>query len=347
MLRNDLIQPVRFPAEWEPQSGIMLALPSEKTDWAPLLASVLGVYAEIIAAVTRFEKVLLLCDNYNTGGNFLVDSGLADRDVILAEVPFNDTWTRDYGPLTVLKDGKPVLLDFMFNGWGLKFAADMDNLVTAVLAEKEIFNIMQIENGGIVLEGGSIESDGDGTVLVTSRCLLSPNRNPSLSKEQIGDHLMKKFGASRVLWLNSGELDGDDTDAHIDTLARLAPDNTILYMSAAEHDSHHNALKEMENELVRLVTADGARYKLQALPLPPACYDAEGYRLPATYANYLVINGAVLVPVYGDDATDTAALKIIGSVFTGREIIPINCRPLIEQHGSLHCVTMQFPEGVL
>jgi len=326
----------------------MLSLPSKNMDWAPLLGRVHETYAQIVAAIARFEKVLLLCDELPSGRAFLRKYSLTSANIRLVSVPLNDTWTRDYGPLTVVTQGHPLLLDFMFNGWGLKFAADRDNLVSARLYQKKLFNRnVNYAKAPLVFEGGSIESDGAGTLLVTSRCLLSPNRNPSLTKRQIETTLLETLGAQHVLWLDNGELAGDDTDAHIDTLARLCLGDTIAYMSAPVTDTHYIPLKRMEGELKRFRNREGKPYTLVKLPLPKARFDEEGNRLPATYANYLVINGAVLVPVYDDRKNDAAALRIIGEIFKDREIIGIDCRSLIEQHGSLHCVTMQFPEGVL
>lgn len=339
---------LRFPAEWERQSGVMLALPSADTDWAPLLERAHETYANIIKHISRFEKVLLLCQNLPQGKDFLRRYDISAKKIKIVKVPYNDTWTRDYGPLTVFRDKRPVLLDFMFNGWGLKFAADLDNGVTKTIYKYSVFkNGVDLCNGPLVFEGGSVESDGKGTLLVTGKCLLSANRNPSLSKDDIERILIHVFGAKRVLWLTSGELEGDDTDAHIDTLARFAPSDSIVYMSAPLSDRHYASLKKMEGDLKKFRTGEGKPYNLVPLPLPTACFDSEGKRLPATYANYLVINGAVLVPVYNDIKNDAIALKRIADVFSDREVIPVNCRSLIEQHGSLHCVTMQFPEGVL
>ena len=200
---------------------------------------------------------------------------------------------------------------------------------------------------GLVLEGGSTESDGRGTILTTAECLLNPNRSPHLTQEEIEATLGASLGADRFLWLEHGFLAGDDTDSHVDTLARLCPDDTIVYVRCDDPgDEHHPALAAMEAELRGFRTREGKPYRLVPLPWPRPQTDSEGHRLPATYANFLVINGAVLVPTYGD-RSDAAALAAVGSAFPGREAIGIDCRPLILQHGSLHCVTMQLPKGVL
>jgi agmatine deiminase len=198
------------------------------------------------------------------------------------------------------------------------------------------------------MEGGSIESDGLGTILTTSECLLSPNRNPQLDKSEVEQAMASMLGARRVLWLNHGWLAGDDTDSHIDTLARICPDNIIVYQACNNPlDEHYQELKLMEEELKSFRAPDGAPYRLLPLPWPKARFDDQARRLPASYANFLVINGAVLAPTYGDPENDDKALACIGLAFPGREVIGVNCLPLIEQHGSLHCVTMQLPAGVL
>jgi agmatine deiminase len=267
--------------------------------------------------------------------------------VAIYAIPSNDTWSRDFGPLTVLEDGVPVLLDFGFNGWGLKFAAGQDNQITARLQAAGAFGARERRVPGLILEGGSIESDGAGTLLTTAECLLGPNRNPQLSRQGVEAELRRWLGAERILWLENGYLAGDDTDSHIDTLARLCPNDTIAYVACDdERDEHYEALRRMEAELRAFRNRDGRPYRLLPLPWPTAKYDADGERLPATYANFLVINDAVLVPTY-QDSGDAAALAAVGQAFPDRAIIGIDCLPLILQHGSLHCVTMQLPRGVL
>ncbi|MBN2162237.1 MAG: agmatine deiminase family protein [Pontiellaceae bacterium] len=313
----------RWPAEWEPQDAVLLAWPHENTDWNYVLPEARKTFSEIIAAIERFQKVILVGPK-------------------TFDVPCNDTWARDFGPITIEQNGQPILLDFTFNGWGGKFAAQHDNRITHNLQRLGAFGSTPVRTIDLVLEGGSIESDGEGTLLTTAECLLNPNRNPHLSREEIEQQLKDELGVHTILWLHHGALAGDDTDAHIDTLARLCPDRTIIYVACDDPDDEHYAgLKAMEAELQAF---DG--YRLLPLPWPKAKCDADGERLPATYANYLVINGAVLVPTYHDDA-DQAALNVVQKAFPDREIIGIDCRTLILQHGSLHCVTMQLPKGVL
>ncbi len=335
----------RLPAEWETQSAVQFTFPHAQSDWAALLAEVIPCFVRLIETVTNYEKAIVVCDEVARVAPLL--RGAVAQNLELVALPSNDTWARDHAAITVLEDDEPILLDFMFNGWGLKFAADQDNLLTQRLFDKKIFKTETLLRGGIVLEGGGIESDGCGTLLTTAECLLSPNRNPHLSKEAIEVQLKNSFGVERILWLHHGYLAGDDTDSHIDTLARFCDEQTIAYVQCNDpEDEHFAALQQMEAELKTFRTLAGAPYRLIALPMPDACFDAEGQRLPATYANFLIINEAVLVPTY-QVPQDSEALEILAKVFPERKIIGLDCRVLIEQHGSLHCVTMQFPKGVV
>ncbi len=338
----------RLPAEWEPQGAVLLAWPHAATDWAPVLDEVEPVFAALAAAVSRRALALIVAPDPDAVRPRLAAAG-ADLDrVRIVQLETNDTWARDFGPLTVLNPrGRPLLLDFGFNGWGLKFAADLDNQVTRRLHAAGGFGRTPLRSPHLVLEGGSVESDGRGTLLTTAACLLNANRNPGLTRTQIERKLLALFGANRLLWLEQGHLEGDDTDAHIDTLARLAPEDTIVYVACADSaDSHYAALQAMESELRAFRTAAGRPYRLLPLPWPKAKFDAAGNRLPATYANFLVLNGAVLAPTYRDVA-DAAALAVIGNAFPGHEILALDCLPLILQHGSLHCVTMQLPAAAI
>ncbi|TVP89327.1 MAG: agmatine deiminase family protein [Thioalkalivibrio sp.] len=339
----------RLPAEWEPQSGVQITWPHTGTDWGPRLDTVEPVFAGIGAAITRHECLLVVCqgpDHRSHVLDQLARSGAAMERVRIGTAPADDTWARDHGPITVIRDGQPLLLDFVFNGWGGKFPSDQDNRLTRQLATQGHFGRVPLEPVDMVLEGGSIESDGAGTLLTTSRCLLTPTRNPGLSRATIEQHLHSDLGARRVLWLEHGHLEGDDTDSHIDTLARFCDPATIAHVTCEDPgDPHYAELALMVEELGRLQTAQGEPYALVPLPLPAAIF-ADGQRLPATYANFLVINDAVLVPVYGDPA-DAVALERLGAAFPGRTVTGIDCRELIRQGGSLHCLTMQFPRGVL
>ncbi len=336
---------IRLPAEWEPQSAVQFTFPHEDSDWKDYLPEVIPCFVECIMAVARFQKVLVVCRTVEEVRSHL--QHIPKDRLILVEAPSNDTWARDHGGITIFDDGKPVLLDFIFNGWGLKFAADRDNLITGNLFQQGIFKVNKLQHGGMVLEGGGIESDGEDTLLTTASCMLSPNRNPHWDKSEIEERLKVLFGLDRVLWLHHGYLAGDDTDAHIDTLARFCDPETIAYVQCTdETDEHFSALRQMEAELQTFRTSDGKPYRLVPLPMASACYDEEGHRLPATYANFLIINGAVLLPIY-EVPEDDLAIAQLKTCFPMHEIVPINCRPLIEQHGSLHCISMQYPEGVV
>ncbi len=337
----------RLPAEWEEQDAVLLAWPHDKTDWRDSLYSVEPVFVEIAREISRRELVVIVAPDPDAVAAKLQRGGAVMEQIRLLAIETNDTWSRDFGPLTVFLDEKPLLLDFGYNGWGLKFRADLDNCVTRKLHEGGAFGGTPLQRVGIILEGGSIESDGQGTILTTAECLLQANRNPHLGREEIETTLAEQFGATTLLWLEHGFLAGDDTDSHIDTLARLCPEDVILHVACDDPaDEHYEALALMLQELRAFRTKEGKPYRLIPLPWPQAVYDEEGGRLPATYANYLVINNGVLVPTYRDKG-DKAALEIIKSVFPHHEIIGIDSLPLILQHGSLHCVTMQLPKGVL
>lgn len=338
-----------LPPEWTPQSGVLLTWPHAGSDWAPILDQVEPVFIAIATAIARFEPVLIACHDESVRSHVaqqLCAAGVPDTRVRLHVAPANDTWARDHGPITVLCRREPTLLDFDFNGWGGKFACDLDNLITRRLHAQGAFGDAPLETVPLVLEGGSIEVDGQGTLLTTARCLLAPTRNPGLSRAQIEERLAEFLGITRFLWLQHGYLAGDDTDSHIDTLARLCDANTIAYVACDDPtDEHFTDLKAMEEELRAFRTVHGTPYRLVALPWPSAKFDAAGERLPATYANFLILNDAVLVPTYRDPA-DAVALARLRDCFPDRAVIGIDCLPLIDQHGSLHCVSMQIPAEV-
>ncbi len=316
----------RLPAEWEPQSGIQLTWPHERTDWAPMLQDIVSTY-EVMAREIKSREPLL------TVGP-----------------PSNDTWARDHGFITLVSDSglPPQLLDFQFNGWGEKFPADLDNALNRRLYDEGRFRGDYVSHLDFVLEGGSIESDGKGTILTTTNCLMAPHRNQPLSKEDIEKRLKEWLGAEQVLWLDHGALVGDDTDGHIDTLVRLCPNDTLLYIGSGEpDDEQYEELCLMREQLSTFRTLEGEPFSLVKLPMPRPIFDEDGERLPATYANFLIMNGAVLCPTYRQPDLDREAMDIIASVFPNREVVGIDCCSVIRQHGSLHCCTMQFPEGVL
>ena len=335
-----------FPAEWYPQSAVQLTWPHIGTDWASALPEVIPCLVEIAQAISQRQKLLIICHDEAEVRAQLKDCNL--DNIRLHTLPANDTWARDHGGLVIFEDRKPVLLDFRFNGWGLKFAAHHDNLLTRRMYRDELFaeHVTYRNMQHLVMEGGALESDGEGTLLTTAGCLLAPNRNDHLSKTEIEAALKKAFHLQRVLWLHHGYLEGDDTDSHIDTLARFCDSQTIAYVRCEDTaDVHYEALQKMEAELQGFKTLEGKPYRLIPLPMADMAVDENGQRLPATYANFLIINGAVLLPFYGNSVKDDEALEALKEAFPQHEIIGINCEPLIRQHGSLHCITMQYPEG--
>ena len=319
----------RLPAEWEPQSMVQLTWPHRDTDWAYMLDDIVDVYVQMAREIAKREPLLIVIPNKDD----LPQEVRTMENVTVVECPTNDTWARDHGFITLvatapeyvlkssesLKSGAScasppsfLFMDFCFNGWGQKFESTKDNAINRHLWET-IFSdnarqgFSYVDHNDFVLEGGSIESDGKGTIYTTRCCLLAPNRNQPLTEQEIEAKLKEYLHADRIVWFDDQPLPGDDTDGHIDTLARILPDGRLL-----------------------------------RLPLPDPIYE-DGEQLPATYANYLIINGAVLVPTYGQPAHDQEAMRLIGEAFPEREIIGIDSRPIIRQHGSIHCCTMQYP----
>ena len=335
-----------LPAEWAPQSGIQLTWPHAGTDWAHMLTEVQVCFAAIAREITQRELLLIVTPEPEEVKK-QISATVNMQNVRFMECETNDTWARDHGAITMLDAEGASLLDFMFNGWGLKFASDKDNLITRQAVKVGFLNGRYVNRLGFVLEGGSIESDGLGTLLTTSECLLSPNRNGQMSRDEIEDYLCSVFHLKQVLWLDHGYLAGDDTDSHVDTLARLCSPDTIAYVQCTDtQDEHYEALHQMEEQLKTFRTLNGNPYRLLALPMVDKI-EEEGERLPATYANFLIMNDAVLYPTYRQPETDQRAKEVWQEAFPEYEIVGIDCRTLIKQHGSLHCVTMQYPAGVL
>ena len=336
-----------FAAEWDCQDGILIAWPHAGTDWAYMLDEVTACYVQLVQAILQDDERLVIVAPDADEVRAAIGNDADWSRIRIVELPTNDTWVRDYGPVTVWHEGKMALADFTFNAWGMKFAADCDNLVTSRLNEQGIFKMPLLNYRDLVLEGGSIETDGNGTVMTTTCCLTAPNRNDAMTREQMESVLLERLGCIKMLWLDHGSLTGDDTDGHIDTLARFAPGGIILYTGCDDpEDEHFEPMMRMEEQLKTFTNADGDHYRLIKLPLPDACYD-EISRLPATYANFLVTNHQVLVPIYGQPEKDLKACQLIGEAFPGRKVTGIDCQALICQHGSLHCATMQLPQGSL
>ncbi len=349
---NDFV----LPAEWEPQSGVMLTWPHAGTDWKPYLRQITNTYLELAEAITRFEHLLVVTPIMESTRKMLTER-LSDSQmnrVHLYEIDSNDTWARDHGPITLVSKNKhnsfiiPFhLLDFKFNGWGEKFDWQKDNAINLQLYYQGAFCAALENHKGFVLEGGSIESDGKGTVFTTSQCLLAPHRNQPFTQENIEQQLKNLLHARHIVWLDHGNLVGDDTDGHIDTIVRIAPHDTLLYVGCDDpEDDQYEDFKALEEQLQKLITYEGYPYRLLKLPMPDAIYDGEE-RLPATYANFLIVNGAVIYPTYNQPEKDEEARRQIQLAFPDREIIGIDSLTIIRQHGSIHCLTMQLPEGVM
>lgn len=339
--------PILLPPEWYPQSAIQLTWPHLDTDWDYMLDDVTACFVNIASEILKRQRLIIVCRDIDLVKSKLQDAKESFHNLRLIELPTNDTWARDHSGISILKDGKKLVCDFTFNGWGLKFASNHDNQITRGLFAQKVFesDVQIINKKDFALEGGGIESDGKGTLLTTSECLLSPNRNSFLSKNEIEEYLKEAFGLDRVLWLDHGYLAGDDTDSHIDTLARFCDEHTIAYVKCEDkEDEHYEALSKMEQQLKSFVDYEGNPYKLIPLPMAKAVYDEDNERLPATYANFLIINDAILLPFYNDPEKDEAARLQLQKAFPTREIVGIDCSTLICQHGSLHCVTMQYPE---
>lgn len=338
----------RMLAEWEDCEAILLALPHSETDWNYILDEAIEQYRILIKAFTdNGEKCVVLVKDSETARQQL--KGLDLENVVLIELPTNDTWTRDYGPISVIYEDCFRVLDFGFNGWGLKFAADKDNLVNLSLWNKSVITPQSYKNVHyFILEGGALETDGKGTLLTTSKCMFSENRNGGLGKECLSEMLGSFLGVYHILWLDYGGLEGDDTDSHIDTLCRMAPGNTIVFTGCRNmDDSHFEELLRMRAQLSIFRNAEGERYNLLELPLPDPIFDEDGKRLPATYANYLVTERNIFMPVYNQHANDMLACNIVKVAFPDHNVVPVECLTLIRQHGSLHCSTMQLPHGLL
>lgn len=363
---------------------VLLTWPHKDTDWLPYLDDITATYIEMADAITRYESLVIATPHPIKVGALLSARLSAEQmaRVYLCHCNTNDTWARDHGPITLTTlpydgvgdDGQAIsaassgkasltMLDFRFNGWGDKFEASLDNLITQTLHKDGAFDTEEggtprlSDNDDMVLEGGAIESDGKGTVFTTTFCLMAPNRNQPMSQQEIDEELRLRLKAKRIVWLNHGQLIGDDTDGHIDTTVRIAPNDTLLYNRCCdEADEQYADFVALEEELKTLRTLDGRPYRLIPLPQPSAIYDdgemlsdtpsADAERLPATYANFLIINGAVLVPTYDQPANDKAACEAIAEAFPGRDIIPIDSRTIVRQHGSIHCCTMQIPSPI-
>ncbi len=327
----------RLIAEFEEQSFTQIIFPHAKTDWVEYLKDTEATFIDIINNIIKFQKCLIVCyDIMQVKAHFT-----AHKNLYFVEYETDDTWARDTSALCVESDADVELLNFTFNAWGDKFEASKDNAMNTNLSKHYSKKMHTID---FILEGGAVESNGEATILTTSACLLNQNRNTHLNSIEITQKLNETLGCTEVLYLEHGYLAGDDTDSHIDTLARFIARDKIMYVKCEdEKDEHFKELQLMERELQGIALKN--HYSLIALPMSDAVY-YEKERLPATYANFLFINGAVLVPTY-NTSQDEEALEIFRTTFKDRKIIGVDCSTLIKQHGSLHCVTMNFASGVM
>ncbi len=341
-----------LPPEWAEQDAVLFVWPDRHTDWVSNLDEAQKTYTQIFEALLPYSSVLLLVEPASLSFtkeklHHLQRCCAVTTNLYFVTGKYDDTWVRDFGPISIQADEGSQLLDFEFNGWGNKFSASKDNGVSRNLCAANLFNKSLFTSLDFVLEGGAIDSDGAGSLLTTASCLLNPNRNAKYNREKIDAFLCTLFGVNDILWLNSGYLAGDDTDGHIDTLARFAPGDAIVYVQCTDDsDEHFSALNTMEAEIKRFKTQGGEEFQLIPLPLPLAQFNSSNERLPATYANFLVSNGLVLVPVYQDE-NDALALDQLQKAFPNHCIAGVDCRALIQQGGSLHCVSMQLNRGVL
>lgn len=335
---------MRLPAEWEYRSAILVSLPHADTDWNYMLDDILSCYKNMVDALSGYHPVIVVSPDTELAKEHI----WTNASVHFFRADTNDTWIRDYGPITLVADnGEYSVMDFRFNGWGLKFASCFDNMVTNHMAESSLITVPVRCCQDFVLEGGGIESDGRGSLMTTASCQLSPNRNPVKSREEITEYLKTSFGANQVLWLNHGWLSGDDTDGHIDTLARFFHNDTIVYTGCGDpYDEHYEELCLMKREIEMFRKPDGSAFNLVELPLPDPVFDESGMRLPATYCNFLITDKAMFLPVYNQQYKDHLAIEICRSI-SPVPVVPVDCSALIQQHGSLHCATMQVPRNIL
>ncbi|MEQ6885108.1 agmatine deiminase family protein [Salicola sp. Rm-C-2C1-2] len=337
-------------AEWAPQGAVLMAWPQPDSDWTTLLDQAEPVFTAIARAILSDQDLILCVKSQRQASDLkkhiVTKEGRGQLYTVV--VSTNDTWARDFGPLTLTDGTETRLLDATFNGWGNKFLSERDNEVNRVLHRQGAFGTLAMDSDPMVVEGGAIDTDGMGTLLVNRPCIMNPNRgNPDPVEEHMTQWLRERLGAAHILWLGQGFLEGDDTDGHIDTLARFVDYRHIVYQSCNDpEDGHYPKLQAMAGELAALHSASGQHYRLTPLPWPDPIHDAEGNRLPATYANFLITNHSVLVPRY-ELPQDDEACRVLAGCFPERQVRGIPCRPLIQQGGSLHCLTMQLPPGAI
>jgi len=328
----------RWPAEWEPHAATWLAWPHKPETWPGKFEPIPAIWQKLVQTLARFEPVHICA-----GGEAVMAEArrlVGDTpNVTLHDIPTNDVWARDHGPMFLSGGPEPALVDWEYNAWGGKYPPfDLDNAVPGQVAA---FTGRRMFSPGIIMEGGALENNGAGTILTTEPCLLNPNRNPQLNREQIEQYLRDYACADKILWIG-GSVEGDDTDSHIDELARfVGPTTVVAALENDPQDVNYEPLQENFRRLQTLTDAQGRSLEVIPIPMPrPLFYDEQ--RLPACYMNFYIANGVVIVPVF-DDPNDKLALDTLGRVFPGREIIGIQSIDLVWGLGAFHCITQQQP----
>jgi agmatine deiminase len=333
-----------MPAEWEPQEAIWLSWPHNLQTWPGQFRGIPKVFAGIVAAISRFEEVRInaAAKLHARATKLCAAAGADMARVTFYNHPTNDAWCRDHGPIFVKhrQTGEVALTDWRYNAWGDKYPPyDLDNQIPPSIGRK--LGLRRFEND-MVLEGGSIDVNGRGLLLTSEQCLLNKNRNPHLTRAQIEQNLRDYLGVKKILWVGDGII-GDDTDGHIDDITRFyKPDGFITAIEPNSRDANHSILEENLERLREFRTPEGKKFDIVTLPMPKP-FAFRGQRVPASYANFLIVNGAVLVPTFRQRKRDSAVCEIIGGCFPGREIVPIDCYELIWGLGTLHCISQQQP----
>lgn len=333
-----------MPAEWTPQEAIWLSWPVRRKTWHGHFRPIPPKFAEIVSAISRYEEVRVNVDRERrAGAERLVRRAGADMErVRFFSHATDDAWCRDHGPIFVKhrRTGEIAITDWKFNAWGEKYPAfKKDDAIP-----RRIARALELQRfaADIILEGGSIDVNGEGQLLTTESCLLNPNRNPEFSREEIEMRLREMLGVKDIFWLGDG-IDGDDTDGHVDDLTRFfSADGIVTAVERNRRDANYRALQANLERLRSLRTSEGKKFRVVELPMPEACL-CDGRRLPASYANFLIINGAVLVPTFRQPRRDAEAADVLAGCFPGRDIVLIDCFDLVIGNGALHCISQQQP----
>lgn len=336
----------RMPAEWERHDATWLSWPKKEESWPGKIGTIPPVYAQFIRALSEGEAVHLIVDDHEMDAavrRYLKENGADAPNVYIHEIPSNDAWMRDYGPIFVRntqREPKLIAIDWGYNSWGGKYPPyDKDDVVP--IHAGEILGVPVVE-GGMILEGGSIDPNGAGVLLTTEQCLLNPNRNPQLSREQIERRMSDMLGLEKIIWLGDG-IEGDDTDGHIDDLSRFVDTHRIVtIVERDEKDANYRALRENLERLESATDQHGSKFEVIQLPTPnPVIY--EGQRLPASYANFYIANACVVVPTYDSPAQDEEAIGVLRDCYPDRKVVGIRATDLVWGLGAFHCISQQQP----